>query len=200
MPKPKPGESQKDYVSRCIPVRRHEHPEEDVKQSAAVCYSMYKQAHESSSPVIKIDRFLDEVCGGKKKKKPVSEAKGGKPLCVDCDSKPAKRGSRYCADCAKSRRNALSDFKKSQKKPANEEKKEKNPKCNWKGCTKPATHMSASDYPLCDKHYKEDLKESTKPQDQLCTVCGKPLGNEAFLGAVHGKCARKKHKEVLGKK
>jgi hypothetical protein len=158
MPKLKPGESQKDYVRRCIPVRQHEHPEEDVKQSAAVCYSMYKQAHESG-PIItrKIDSFLNEVS-----KKSVSEAKGGKSLCVDCDSRPAKKGSGYCVDCAKSRRNALSDFKKSP---------------------------------------KNKTDESSKPQDKPCEVCGKPLGNEVFLGAVHGKCARKKHKEVVtGKK
>lgn len=102
MPKPKPGESQKDYVSRCIPIRQKEHPGEDVKQSAAVCYSMYRQAKEGEL-IDKIDFFLKE-------------------------------------------------------------------------------------------------KEKEKPQDFPCEVCGKPLGNEVFLGSVHGKCARQMHRKVLGKK
>jgi hypothetical protein len=43
MPTPRKGESQKAYVSRCISMRQHEHPEENTKQSAAVCYSMYRK-------------------------------------------------------------------------------------------------------------------------------------------------------------
>jgi len=34
------NEKLKDYVSRCIMARRHEHPEESSKQSVATCYSM----------------------------------------------------------------------------------------------------------------------------------------------------------------
>lgn len=44
MPTPNEGESKKAYVSRCIGVRQNEHPDEDVKQSSAVCYSMWDQA------------------------------------------------------------------------------------------------------------------------------------------------------------
>ena len=40
MPKRKKGESLKNYVSRCVPVRRKEHPEESVKRSVAACYGM----------------------------------------------------------------------------------------------------------------------------------------------------------------
>ena len=40
MPRRKKGEPLKKYVSRCIPIRRKEHPSEDTKQSVAVCYSM----------------------------------------------------------------------------------------------------------------------------------------------------------------
>ena len=40
MPRRKKGESLKNYVSRCVPVRRKEHPEESVKRSVAACYGM----------------------------------------------------------------------------------------------------------------------------------------------------------------
>lgn len=33
-------EKLRDYVSRCISVRRHEHPEEPKKKTIAACYSM----------------------------------------------------------------------------------------------------------------------------------------------------------------
>lgn len=47
MPERKQGEPMVDYVNRCIPIRQKEHPDEDVKQSAAICYSMgRKQAAE----------------------------------------------------------------------------------------------------------------------------------------------------------
>jgi hypothetical protein len=40
MPKRKKGESLKDYVSRCIPIRQREHPEESQDRSVAACYGM----------------------------------------------------------------------------------------------------------------------------------------------------------------
>jgi len=43
VPVPHKGEAEKEYVSRCISVRQHEHPGEPVKQSAAICHSMYRQ-------------------------------------------------------------------------------------------------------------------------------------------------------------
>jgi hypothetical protein len=33
-----------------------------------------------------------------------------------------------------------------------------------------------------------------------CSYCGKPLGNEVFLGHVHGTCARKLHAAATGKR
>ena len=36
--------------------------------------------------------------------------------------------------------------------------------------------------------------------DTPCIRCGKPLGQEVFLGTVHGKCARAAHAEVIGGK
>jgi len=43
MPDPKKNESMNEYLHRCIPERREEHPDEDQKQSVAVCASMYRQ-------------------------------------------------------------------------------------------------------------------------------------------------------------
>ena len=44
MPTPKENESRQAYVSRCIPVRRREHPEEKQEErSIAACYGMYRQ-------------------------------------------------------------------------------------------------------------------------------------------------------------
>lgn len=44
MPEPAKGEKRSKYVSRCTSVRQHEHPDEDVKQSVAVCYEMWRKA------------------------------------------------------------------------------------------------------------------------------------------------------------
>lgn len=51
----------------------------------------------------KINLFLNEITY--QRKQAMHKGKGKyKPLCVDCDSTPAVKGSRYCASCAKSRR------------------------------------------------------------------------------------------------
>lgn len=41
MPDPNDYDAEDDFVSACIPQRQKEHPEEDVDQSTAVCYSMW---------------------------------------------------------------------------------------------------------------------------------------------------------------
>jgi hypothetical protein len=43
MPKPKDGESEKDFVSRCIPIVMDEGTAKDNKQAAAICYSKYEE-------------------------------------------------------------------------------------------------------------------------------------------------------------
>lgn len=40
MPHRTKGESLTKYVSRCVAERQKEHPNEDQKQSVAICYSM----------------------------------------------------------------------------------------------------------------------------------------------------------------
>lgn len=46
MPTPKPNESQKDFVSRCVPMVMNEGTTKDQKQAVAICYSMFRQHHE----------------------------------------------------------------------------------------------------------------------------------------------------------
>jgi hypothetical protein len=43
MPDVKKGESQKDYVARCIPTVLKEGTAKDQKQAAAICFSKYSQ-------------------------------------------------------------------------------------------------------------------------------------------------------------
>jgi len=43
MPTPKKGEKEEEYISRCISMRRSEHPEESNKKSQAVCFSMWRK-------------------------------------------------------------------------------------------------------------------------------------------------------------
>ena len=42
MPTPNKNESEKDFVSRCIPIVLGEGTAKDAKQAAAVCYSMFE--------------------------------------------------------------------------------------------------------------------------------------------------------------
>ena len=43
MPKPKEDEKFKEFISRCIPVRRKEHPKESKEQSIRVCYEIWRK-------------------------------------------------------------------------------------------------------------------------------------------------------------
>lgn len=46
MPTPTENETREEFMSRCVPMRHREHPNEDNKQSVAVCFSMWKQHKE----------------------------------------------------------------------------------------------------------------------------------------------------------
>lgn len=48
MPKPKKGESERDFLSRCIPMLIHEGKEQN--QSIAICYSVYRKEGDNPSP------------------------------------------------------------------------------------------------------------------------------------------------------
>ena len=47
MPKPNEGEGRDDFVSRCIPVVLKDGTAEDNEQAAAVCHSLYEEAHKA---------------------------------------------------------------------------------------------------------------------------------------------------------
>ena len=42
MPSPTRGETENEFIHRCVPVRQHEHPEEPQKQSVRICGEMYR--------------------------------------------------------------------------------------------------------------------------------------------------------------
>lgn len=52
MPNPQPGESEQEFVSRCIPIVLDDGTAKDDKQAAAICYSIYrgKSAKATSNP------------------------------------------------------------------------------------------------------------------------------------------------------
>jgi len=54
MPAPRSGESEQDFVNRCVPVRQKEHPDEGQDQSVAICHSVYREAHGKKSADEKI--------------------------------------------------------------------------------------------------------------------------------------------------
>ena len=45
MPTPNQGETKDHFMGRCIPMRHKEHPDEDNKQSVAVCFSIWREKH-----------------------------------------------------------------------------------------------------------------------------------------------------------
>jgi len=45
MPVPSPKETKEHFMQRCIPMRHSEHPDEDNKQSVAVCFSIWREHH-----------------------------------------------------------------------------------------------------------------------------------------------------------
>lgn len=51
MPIRKKTEKLNTYVSRCISQRQKEHPDEDIKQSTAACYSMGREFWKPKSKV-----------------------------------------------------------------------------------------------------------------------------------------------------
>lgn len=51
MPTLHKNETQKEFVSRCIPIVHKEHPEMDNSQVVAVCYSLFRQ--QSKKPPVK---------------------------------------------------------------------------------------------------------------------------------------------------
>ena len=49
MPKPKKGESEKDFVDRCIPVVIEEGTAEDGTQASVICHSIFDEHNKKIS-------------------------------------------------------------------------------------------------------------------------------------------------------
>ncbi len=49
MPTPRKGETRESFMSRCVPMRHSEHPNEPNNQSVAVCFSMWKEHSKKSA-------------------------------------------------------------------------------------------------------------------------------------------------------
>jgi hypothetical protein len=56
-PEPSPGESEKDFIGRCIPFIKNEHPDWEQDQIVATCYSIWRRKHESAS----FESFMEKL-------------------------------------------------------------------------------------------------------------------------------------------
>lgn len=63
MPKPKPGESQDQFMSRCVPMMVEEGKPDD--QAVAICFSLFEKDREKGN------KAIDEAIRGHKDPKPV---------------------------------------------------------------------------------------------------------------------------------
>lgn len=59
MPKPKPKETQKEFISRCIPIVMHEGTTDDEKQAAAICYKYWRESKSTKLSALEI-KVIDE--------------------------------------------------------------------------------------------------------------------------------------------
>lgn len=55
MPTPRTGETQGDFVTRCIPVVLDDGTAKDAKQATAICFSMWEQAKKESRASGQVD-------------------------------------------------------------------------------------------------------------------------------------------------
>jgi len=59
MPKPRTGESQRDFVSRCIPIVTDDGTAESNDQAVAICYQMFKDHNEQSGNSMKMETLSE---------------------------------------------------------------------------------------------------------------------------------------------
>lgn len=71
MPQPKEGETQKEFVARCIPVVLEDETADDQDQAVAVCHSMWEKAQEGKG--------MDKLKAAAKK-----AGRGYGPICEPC--------------------------------------------------------------------------------------------------------------------
>lgn len=62
IPTPNKGESQKDFISRCIPIVINEGTTDDQSQAAAICYSIWRRSKQKEESDMKKDRVLLHLC------------------------------------------------------------------------------------------------------------------------------------------
>jgi len=59
MPTPNPGETEKEFIPRCIKIMSDEDSGREHKQIIAICYSVYKNRKKSNEEILtKIDKIL----------------------------------------------------------------------------------------------------------------------------------------------
>jgi len=60
-PKPKPGETQQKFISRCIPIVHKEHPDWKMDKVKAVCYSLWRRRHKNKMEMQGYELYTDEA-------------------------------------------------------------------------------------------------------------------------------------------
>lgn len=60
MPTPNEGESQKDFVGRCIPIVKSESPGMENKQAVAICFSKFRE-HTKKNAVEDLKEFVTKL-------------------------------------------------------------------------------------------------------------------------------------------
>jgi hypothetical protein len=84
MPKLKPGESQSDYMSRCVPMVKDEGATQE--QAVGKCLGMYRHYSGNESVIEKIDRILEATVVGEVGKRIATETQcpKGQIWCPKC--------------------------------------------------------------------------------------------------------------------
>ena len=84
MPIPKDGETEKDFVSRCVPIVLDEGTTKDGAQAAAICHSLYKKHTKHSQDELLV-RFTPEerVLDTNVERMTQTCVMGGEDLCAD---------------------------------------------------------------------------------------------------------------------
>ena len=52
MPKPLPGQSQDDFISKCVPEVLNDGTAETPEQAVAICYSMWEEAKKDIQDIV----------------------------------------------------------------------------------------------------------------------------------------------------
>jgi hypothetical protein len=101
MPTPKDGESEKDFIARCIPIVLKEGTAKDQKQAAAICFSMYKKEKHFVDRLDLQAKTLSGVESSDWTKPPETDAKDSvrKLPCPTCKTDVVPTDENKCPDC-----------------------------------------------------------------------------------------------------